>query len=216
MTTTRFADDDADLLLRRAAGGDAAAARELLERHRGRLTRMVELRLGPRLASRIDASEVVGEALAEAEGKLPDYVRATPMPFYPWLHRLAAERLATARRRQMPTEAGEGSGVEEDTLVAGVGSTRLLNALRAEDDTTPGRANILKEGRHRARAALESLEPPDREILIMHYLEELDFPDVAAILGVDESAAKMRHLRALRRMRSLLEVREPGAHDGRP
>jgi RNA polymerase sigma-70 factor (ECF subfamily) len=215
MTTIRFAGDDTDPLLLRAAGGDSAASRELLERYRGRLTRMVELRLGPRLASRIDASEVVGETLAEAEDRLPDYVRDAPMAFYPWLHRLAADRLATARRRQMPTEAGEGSGVEEDTLVAGVGSTRLLNALRAEDDTTPGRATMLKEGRHRARAALESLETPDREILIMHYLEELDFPDVAAILGVDESAAKMRHLRALRRMRSLLEVREPGAPDER-
>jgi len=215
MSMSRFA-GDADPLLRRVASGDAAASRELLERHRDRLTRMVELRLGPRLASRIDASDVVGEALEEAESKLLDYVRDAPMPFYPWLHRLAAERLKAARRGQMPTEAGDGSSTEDDTLIMGVGSGRLLDALRAEDDTTPGRASILKEGRHRTRAALDELDPPDREILIMHYLEELDFSDVAAILGVDEAAAKMRHLRALRRMRALIEVHDPGAHDERP
>jgi RNA polymerase sigma-70 factor (ECF subfamily) len=216
MTRIRFAGDDTDPLLRRAASGEAAASRELLERHRDRLTRMVELRLSSRLASRIDVSEVVGETLAEAESRLPDYVRDAPMPFYPWLHRLAAEHLKAARRRLLPTEAGEGSCIEDDTLVAGAGPGRLLEALRAEDDTTPGRANILKERRHRARAALEELAPPDREILVMHYLEELDFSDVAAILGVDEPAAKMRHLRALQRMRTLIEVRDPRAHDERP
>jgi RNA polymerase sigma-70 factor (ECF subfamily) len=56
------------------------------------------------------------------------------------------------------------------------------------------------------RDALERLAPPDREILVMRYLEEVTFPDIAAILEIGESAAKMRHLRAIEKIRSVLKA----------
>lgn len=209
MATTRLADDDTEVLLRRAADGDAIALRKLLGRHRDRLERMVALRLSSHQASRIDASDVVREALVEAESQLADFARDRPMAFYPWLHRLAAERLALARRRHMPTEADGGSIKEDDTIVETFGTRHLLAVLRTFDETTPGQARVIKENHHKTRVALERLEPPDREILVMYYLEELDFSDVAAILGVDEATAKLHHLRALRRIRVLINACEP-------
>lgn len=200
--------DDTDVLLSRAAGGDAVAVRKLMGRHRDRLRRMVSLRLGARLAAQVDASDVVREALADAESKLGDFLRERPMPFYPWLHRLAAERLTTSRRGDMPTEA-DGPPPDE-TFVAIPGSRLLQVDLRAEVETTPGQAHVHKESRHRTRIALVGLSPPDRELLVMHYLEELDFADIAAILGVDEATAKMQHLRALQRIRVLINERESG------
>jgi RNA polymerase sigma-70 factor (ECF subfamily) len=80
--------DETDRLLHEAARGDQAALRSLLERHRERLRRMVALRLDSRLSARLDASDVVQEALIEAARKLADYERERPLPFYPWLHRL--------------------------------------------------------------------------------------------------------------------------------
>jgi RNA polymerase sigma-70 factor (ECF subfamily) len=74
---------DTDELLRRADEGDASAAGELLGRHRARLRQMVAVRIDPRLAARVDPSDVVQEALAEATQKLPDYLRHRPLPFYP-------------------------------------------------------------------------------------------------------------------------------------
>jgi DNA-directed RNA polymerase specialized sigma24 family protein len=47
----------------RAAAGDRAAVVELLDRYRARLRRMVALRLGPRVRGRVDASDVIQEAL---------------------------------------------------------------------------------------------------------------------------------------------------------
>jgi RNA polymerase sigma-70 factor (ECF subfamily) len=212
MTTIRHADDDTELLLGRAAGGDSAAARRLLGRHRDRLRRMVALRLSPRLASHLDGSDVVQEALTEAEDKLGDYLRDRPMPFYPWLHRLTVERLAATRRRLLPTEADGGVvGGEDETFVATARSPQLLADLRDDDETTPGQAQVHKGDRNRTRIALVGLNPPDREMLVMHYLEEVDFSDFAAILGVDEAEAKMRHLRALRRIRVLINDSETGS-----
>jgi endonuclease III len=68
-----MAPDDAETeaLLARAGGGDGAAGQELLARHRQRLRRLVALRLDRRLAARVDPSDVVQDALAEAARKVP-------------------------------------------------------------------------------------------------------------------------------------------------
>ena len=80
----------------------------------------------------------------------------------------------------------------------------MVNSLVAHD-TSPSDALVREERRSHVRAALQELSPIDREILMMHYLEELTFPEIAAILDIGEGAAKMRHLRALRRIRALME-----------
>src|SRR5262245_2668134 len=95
------AEPDTDELLADATRGDADARQRLLTRHRARLRRMVEVRLDRRLAARVDASDVVQEALADAARKLDGYLRDRPLPFYPWLRRLAWERLVKVHRRHL-------------------------------------------------------------------------------------------------------------------
>src|SRR5262245_39565819 len=92
---------DTDELLRRSAAGDRAARGALLQRHRGRLRRMVAVRLDARLGARLDPSDVVQETLAEADRRLDDYLRERSLPFYPWLRRLAGEKLADQHRRHV-------------------------------------------------------------------------------------------------------------------
>ena len=57
---------DTPELLERSLRGEAVARQELLVRHRGRLRRMVAMRLDQRLSARVDPSDVVQEALADA------------------------------------------------------------------------------------------------------------------------------------------------------
>src|SRR6478736_5774661 len=90
---------DTEELLRQAAGGDGPARQQLLARHRDRLRRMVAVRLDRNLAARVDPSDVVQETLADAARRLDDYLRERPMPYYPWLRRLAADRIDKAHRR---------------------------------------------------------------------------------------------------------------------
>ena len=68
-----------------------------------------------------------------------------------------------------------------------------------------------RNGGSDVRDALERLTPPDREILVMRYLEDLTFPEIAAILEIGESAAKMRHLRAIERIRTVLKADDSGS-----
>ena len=48
----------------------------------------------------------------------------------------------------------------------------------------------------------------DREIILLRHFEQLSNQDAAAALGLSEAAAGMRHLRALRRLRVLLNPKE--------
>ena len=201
--------DETDRLLRDAARGDQAALRSLLERHRERLRRMVALRLDSRLSARVDASDVVQEALIDAARKLVDYERDRPLPFYPWLHRLTAERLADVHRKHR--RGTRSVGREQAASAWRDDSARMLVDHLVDSGTTPGHDLVREERRQRVRDALERLAPADRDILVMRYLEDLTFPEIAAILEIGESAAKMRHLRAIERIRSVLEIDDSGS-----
>jgi RNA polymerase sigma-70 factor, ECF subfamily len=201
--------DDTEHLLKEAAAGDTAAIERLLERHRARLRRMVALRLDDRLASRVDASDVVQEALSDAARKLADYARDRPLPFYPWLHRLAAERLAAVYRRHWRSKARSVAREEAAAFAWPDSSAQLMVDGLVASDTAPSHALLREEQRQHVHAALRKMAPIDREILMMHYLEELNFPEIAAILDIGEGAAKMRHLRALRRIRALMASDDP-------
>jgi RNA polymerase sigma-70 factor, ECF subfamily len=66
-------------LLTRASRGDGLAVEQLMKRHRRRLRQMVAIRMHPSLAARVDPSDVVQEALADASQRLPDYLRDRPL-----------------------------------------------------------------------------------------------------------------------------------------
>jgi RNA polymerase sigma-70 factor (ECF subfamily) len=196
--------DDSEELLRRVAGGDEEARGCLLERHRPRLRQMVELRLDRRLRARLDASDVVQEALAEADRRLPEYARKPPLPFYPWLRRLAWERLVQVHRRHVRAQRRSVRREEPAGLPLPDESAACLAERLAAGGSSPSGRVRHGEERQRLREALARLGDLDREVLVLRYLEDLSTQEIAAVLGLTQPAVKMRQLRALRRLRDLL------------
>jgi RNA polymerase sigma-70 factor (ECF subfamily) len=196
---------DTEELLRRSQAGDVHARGSLLQRHCKRLKRMVALRLDRRLAARLDPSDIVQEVLAEAARRLDDYARQRPVPFYPWLRQLAWDRLADAHRRHL--RAGRRSVTREEAALLALpgGSAQGLADRLLASGVCPSEAFRRAEARERVRAALEALAAADREVLVLRYLEQLSAAEVGAVLGVSEAAAKKRALRALQKLRALLE-----------
>jgi RNA polymerase sigma-70 factor (ECF subfamily) len=196
-------DAETEELLERAQRGDDAAGQELLTRHRARLRQMVAVRLDRRVAARVDPSDVVQEALADAARKLPDYLRQRPLPFYPWLRRLAWERLVKLHQRHIA--AGKRSVTREAAPCPLPDESALELARRLlAPGLSPSELAARQELHDRVRQALGQLSENDREVLALRYLEQLSTAETAAVLGISVGAVKVRHLRALERLRDQL------------
>jgi len=196
-------DQQTEDLIRRAAKGDAVATEHLLARYRGRLRQMVVVRLDPRLAARLDPSDVVQEAFVEITRRLPEYLRTRPLAIYPWLRQITWEQLMHLHVRHL---AKKRTPLREDSWPAALSDASAVQLAErvAAVQGSPSRQAIRKEVQERVRRALERLEPHHREILILRYLEQLSNQEIAAVLRIREGATRMRHLRALERLRELL------------
>ena len=198
---------DVDDLIDRASAGDQSARERLLGEHRGRLRRMVAVRLDPRLSARVDPSDVVQETMVEAWQKLSDYLRRRPLPFYPWLRQLAWGRLrklhqlhVRAQKRTVMRERDFYLPLPDDSsmqLAEG-----LLRARESDPGDRLGRSEALKS----MLDALQRLPERDCEILVLRHLEGLSTRETAAVLGFTEGTVKVQRVRALKKLRALLGV----------
>jgi RNA polymerase sigma-70 factor, ECF subfamily len=75
--------------------------------------------------------------------------------------------------------------------------------------TAPSQAVLRAELRLRIQEALSELEPLDREVLALRHYEQLSNREAAGVPGISEAGASARFIRALRRLKGLLE-RVPG------
>lgn len=192
-------------LLERAAEGDAAATSALLGQYRGRLRGMIALRMDRRLASRVDASDVVQEAVIEAARRLPEYLRAPPMGFYLWLRQLALQKLIDLHRHHLGAQKRDaGRELSIDAEPGGISSEGLAQQL-VGGLTSPTRAARRAELKARVQQALAELAPVDREVLMLRHFEQLSNEETASVLDVGRSAASKRYILALGRLRRLLE-----------
>jgi RNA polymerase sigma-70 factor (ECF subfamily) len=192
---------DTDQLLDRVAQGESSAAAALLTRHRNRLRRMVQLRIDSRLAARLDPSDIVQDALAEAHRRLPAYAAERPIPFYPWLRRIAWEQLLQMHRRHVA--AKRRTVLREDYLPLSDDSEMLL-AERLAAANTPSDQLLRSEIRERVRQAIAELPANSREVIVLKHLEELSFQEAAAVLDVSVAAVHSRYYRAIQSLHRLL------------
>jgi RNA polymerase sigma-70 factor (ECF subfamily) len=195
---------DTDVLLAQAAQGNAEARNRLLERHRPRLRQLIGLRLDRRVAARVDPSDVVQEALMDAAARLSEYLRTRSVPFYPWLRSLALERLLSMYRWHIGR--GKRSVRREECALPPLPDESAVELAQrlCNRGSSPSQRLARSEARAQVRAALERLSESDRELLILRHLEQLSIREIAGVLSISEGAVKVRHVRALERLRDLL------------
>jgi RNA polymerase sigma-70 factor (ECF subfamily) len=186
-------------LLERVGHGDAGALEQLLERHRPGLRAFVEVRLGPDLLSRFDASDVVQEAQLAVVRRLDDYLQRRPMPFHLWLRKTAHERLLDLqkhhRRRARRSVSRE---------VALPDRSSLLLAGPLLRGSSPSRRLLARELAERVALAVAELSETDREILLMRHVDELPYEEIGCLLELEAAAARKRYGRALLHLRQVL------------
>jgi RNA polymerase sigma-70 factor, ECF subfamily len=195
MREAQHDDDQIEGILRSIAAGDRAAREWLFAQYRPRLAGIVRARLGkrgPRALS--DASDIVQKAMAVAAQRLDDFIARRPMPVFPWLYALTRDQLGKAHRKHRATVS---------MPLADASADRIASIL-VDSGTTPSGNAARNEICRKVHEAVKELKPEHREILIMRYNEGLKLTEIAVVLGIGESAARMRHLRAIEEMKGLI------------
>ena len=201
-------------LLDAAQSGDEGALAILVERHRDRLERMVGLRMDRRLQGRVDPADVVQDAYLVVRGKFPRYSADPRLPFFLWLRLEVGQKLVDLHRFHLGTQmrdAGQEVSLHRGALPQ-VTSLSLAEHLLGKM-TTASQAAMRVELKLRVQEALNSMDPNDREVLLLRHFEELSNAEAAQVLGIKPSAAVNRYVRALKRLKDVFQGM-PGGIEG--
>ncbi len=196
---------EVDQLLQRASQGDPSSWEALLGQSRQRLHRMVAFRLDQRLQGRVDPSDVLQDAYLEAWQDLGSYIRQPAIPFFLWLRGIAGNKLRELHRHHLGTQMRDPrrevsiyGGELSDSTTAAIAARLMGNLTGASEEA------VRDELKLRLQDALNTMDPLDREVLALRHFEQLSPVETAGVLGIKEKAAGMRYVRALRRLREIL------------
>ncbi len=169
---------DAALVLR-AQSGDLDAFESLFGRYQGRIFNII---FGM-VSNKEDAADLTQETFVKAYralGSLRD-----GQAFYAWLCRIAVN-LCRNFRRGLPT-------VPPLSLDEGMSSDGEHAPLDIADSSyEPARLAEVSATAHAVRAAIATLSPDHRDVLVMHHLEGLPLDHIAKVVGVPVGTIKSR------------------------
>ena len=188
----------------RARDGDQSALGELLESHRSYLMLLARVQIDRRLHGKAVASDLVQETFLHAHRAFHQFQGNTKAEFLAWLRQILVNRLMSLIRRY--SAAKRKPEVNLQQLQADVdGSAVHLSRVIASQQGTPSEHAVRHESSVRLAEALERLPKSYREVIMLHHIEGLKFEQVAGRMGKSAAAAQRMWIRALVKLRELLE-----------
>jgi len=185
----RMEESDADALAQ-ARAGDSDGFRTLVERHsRGMF------RLAYRMTSNEqDAEDVVQEAFLRAFRRLDQYDERAR--FSSWLFRITANCAYDALRARKRRD-------EEPWPESTDGSETAVDFPTA--DPAPDRLMLSVEIRRRVGVAMSRMSAQEKAAFVLRHFEGMSIAEIGASLELEASAAKQSVLRAVRKVRLVLD-----------
>jgi RNA polymerase sigma-70 factor (ECF subfamily) len=178
-------------LMRAYVGGDEAAFREIFARYAPRLFRVVRRQV----ASADDANDIVQQTFLQLHRARADFHQGARLR--PWLFTIALnlKREFFRKRGRRPESPLDLDG-------------------RSDPASAPVEPDRDERGRL-LREALARLPQNQREVIELHWFEELPMAEVAVIVGASVSAVKVRAHRGYERLRGLVEELDRNRGGGR-
>jgi RNA polymerase sigma-70 factor (ECF subfamily) len=182
---------------------EATDTREVpLEAYRDYLRMLASIQLGPRLQTKVDASDIVQQTLLEAIKCQGQFRGESEAELTAWLRAILANVLAAAARRY---SAGARDLTRERPLQADVElSSSRLEFLLSADQTSPSERTIRSEDLVGLARALARLPPDARQVIEMHHLQGLALSAIADSIGRTRPAVAGLLFRGIKKLRELL------------
>lgn len=191
-------------LLQDAEQGDSAAVGRLVNLHAVRIKRMIAVRMDPRLASRLDASDVYQELQLDVLRRLPEYFQKREVGFFEWLRFLGRQKLLELTRRHLLAQARDIRREVVNPLPQAASSMALAGFLIG-DITSPSLQVSRREVKAQLDAAIEKMDEWDREVLLLRHAEQLTAVEAAREMNISPNTFRQRYLRALKRLKTILQ-----------
>lgn len=194
-------------LINRTIRGDQQALAELFSQYRPSLWRMVNFRLHPQLQGRVDVDDVLQEAWLKASGQIGRFITDASQSSFVWFRMIVSQTLVDLHRRHLG--ASKRSAAKEFSIDSGwsPASTSYSIAYHLLGSiTSPSNAAVRMEMSAQLDAAMQSMNDIDREVLALRHFEELTNAETALVLNMSEQAASARYVRALARLKSVLQT----------
>ena len=118
------------------------------------------------MRARLDPSDLIQEAYLEVAGRLDEYLRDPKLPLFLWLRLVVGEQLTNLHRRHLGAQMRDPRrevAFFHDALPQA--SSAALAAQLLGKFTSPTQAAVRAERLLRLQAAINNLDPVDREVL---------------------------------------------------
>ena len=194
---------DPEQLLHHARAGNPAALGGLFELYRNYLYLLARLQIGRRLQGKVDPADIVQEAFLKAHSSFGQFRGTTEEELIGWLRKILSSKLVDLLRQYYGAKARD-VRLERDLAAEMDRSSRFLDRALVARSSSPSRQAVRREQAVLLADALERLPESYREVLILHHLEELPFPEVARRLSRTVDSVEKLWARALARLRRAL------------
>jgi RNA polymerase sigma-70 factor (ECF subfamily) len=196
--------DEQEIDLLRSSGPQGVA--DLYSKYRTQLERMVDFRMDRRLYGRVDAADVLQDSYMEIARRIDSFLEDPAVSFFVWARQITWQTLLTAHRSHLGAQKRDarqevrlhGGGYSHGTSVS-------LASRLVGDVTSPSQGAIRDERAQQLRTALDSMDSIDREVLALRHFEQLSNKEVSEILELSKTAASNRYVRALERLKEIMD-----------
>jgi RNA polymerase sigma-70 factor, ECF subfamily len=185
--------------------GDTQALAELFSRERERLWRIAQFRLAEPLRGRLGPDDVLQEAFLAASQRLQHYAESPATSPFIWLRMILNQTLTDLHRQHLGAQKRDAAReVSLDGSPYGQATSASVAIQLVGAFTSPSRAAGRADLLSLVQSAMDQMDPIDREVLALRHFEELTNSEVAEALGIEQKAASIRYIRALRRLKEIL------------
>ncbi len=177
---SRTPQEELQRLVDKASRGDAGAFGKLYDLYLDMVYRYVYYKVG----AQAEAEDLTSQVFVKAWEAMPRY-QWREIPFSHWLMRLARNAVIDHYR------TARSQGELDDDLVS--------------RDAGPQAEFLRKERAAELEAAIRQLPEDQRTVIVLRFIEELDYAQVAAITGKSQGALRVTQFRALAALKRIME-----------
>jgi RNA polymerase sigma-70 factor (ECF subfamily) len=201
--------DPEELLLAARKGGSEELGR-LLQFYRDYLHLLARTQVDLHLARRASPSDLVQETLLNACRGFSRFRGTTESELLAWLRKILLNNLrrlvsheVTARKRSLRREVSLDQCLDDLER-----SAAAFEDFFASQASSPSRSARRRESAAILAAKLAELSPAHRDVIVLRNLEGLSFDEVAERMGRSAGAVRMLWLRALGKLREILDAED--------